>query len=444
VSGPSPANPTAAAPEPPARVHWLRGMILGTVGIVLALGLVWFGTLAVPIWQVRSVLANFVGHPSDAGPGIERLGGPEAAARKVIRYLGLPRRWVPPEHRDKALNFLLACGKPAIPGMILLLKDEVEGVRIGAVELMTDELGQYMDETCVEPLIAALDDPSYEVRFRAAVGLGCLSDQRAVEPLIAALRDEDISRYAADALAQLGGRRAAEALIDAIRGKAHGASVDAKQALARMQDPLAAELLLAALGDSDPDVREPAARALGNLQDPRAFAPLLAALKDGAAEARTAAAEALGRLGDRRAVEALAAAGADENLGVRLAVGRALAAFNDPRALGFLVAALRAGSQPLRRNAAEFLGRLGGPEVVEPLIAALNDEDPWVCSDAMRALEFTKDRRAIEPLKAFLRAHNSGWLRDDAERALKVIERHASEAPAPEPKQTEPGKVRDQ
>jgi hypothetical protein len=134
-----PVNPSITAAEPPTNVHWLRGMILGTVGILLAAALVWFVAVAVPVWQARSVLAHFSG---DSAPGIERLGGREAAARKVIRYLSLPKNWIPPEHRRKAPDFLLACGKPAIPGMILLLKDEDKGVRLGAAELLTDELGQ--------------------------------------------------------------------------------------------------------------------------------------------------------------------------------------------------------------------------------------------------------------------------------------------------------------
>jgi len=84
-----------AAPEPaPAegRQRNLRGAILGTVGILLALALAWFvGAVAVPFFQVRAVVREFGGRPSNvAAPYIERLGGPERAAARLALFAGLP------------------------------------------------------------------------------------------------------------------------------------------------------------------------------------------------------------------------------------------------------------------------------------------------------------------------------------------------------------------
>ena len=53
--------------------------------------------------------------------------------------------------------------------------------------------------------------------------------------------------------------------------------------------------------------RRAAAEALGQLGDKRAVEPLIAALQDDVENVRQAAAEALGQLGDERAVEPLIA-----------------------------------------------------------------------------------------------------------------------------------------
>jgi HEAT repeat protein len=379
------------APLP--KVRWLRGMILGTAGMVLTLGLTWLAAaLVVPVLQARAALTRFNGNLDYAGPEIQRLGGPEAAARKVIRYLRLPRRWVPAHLRQKAPNFLLPCGKPSVPGMILLLKDEDEGTRAKAAQYLSWELREYLDKSCLAPLIVALDDQSAEVSSRAAAGLGEMRDPRALEPLIAALRNKPHSQFDflyADALMRVDGARGAKALIEIIRDKARGTPRDIKRVLGVMGDHSPPELLLAALKDPDPDVREPVARALGGTKDPRVIEPL-------------------------------AAAATDEKIEVRLAVGEALAAFKDPRALDPLVAALRTGDWEVRAQAAHVLGMHGGPQAVGPLIEALKDKEPFVRSCAAAALRTLREPRVIEMLIEVLKDKepSARWLAADVLGAL--------------------------
>ncbi|MER3501614.1 MAG: PBS lyase [Candidatus Fervidibacterota bacterium] len=75
-------------------------------------------------------------------------------------------------------------------------------------------------EPAVEPLIEALRDRDWEVRWAAAYALGKIG-KPAVEPLIEALRDRDgkVRRAAADALGAIGDARAVEPLIEALRDR---------------------------------------------------------------------------------------------------------------------------------------------------------------------------------------------------------------------------------
>ena len=106
-------------------------------------------------------------------------------------------------------------------------------------------------------LSGALDDPSGQVREKAAIALALEKSPAAIPPLIRALRDADAQ----------------------VREKA-------ALGLGWRKDERVVEPLIAALRDSDPQVREKAALALGASGDARAAAPLEAALKDPDAQVR--------------------------------------------------------------------------------------------------------------------------------------------------------------
>jgi len=112
-----------------------------------------------------------------------------------------------------------------------------------------DELTR-LGEPAVEPLIQALKDESWEVRWGAARALGEIGDARAVEPLIQALKD-----------------------------KYWNVNKKAEKALGKIGEP-AVEPLVQALKDESWGVRRGAAGALGEIGDARAVEPLIQALKD--------------------------------------------------------------------------------------------------------------------------------------------------------------------
>ena len=118
-----------------------------------------------------------------------------------------------------------------------------------------------------QPLLGALESPSWVARRNAAWALGALDEPRALAPLIRLMKDPQ----------------------PAVREQV-------AWALGVLDDRSAAPALIAALKDEDPRVRRQAAWAAGVLEDRSALDPLMAALKDADAGVRRQAAWALGIL----------------------------------------------------------------------------------------------------------------------------------------------------
>jgi HEAT repeat protein len=82
-------------------------------------------------------------------------------------------------------------------------------------------LGQLGGERAIEALLAALKtDNSDSVRGRAASALDQLGSERAIEALLGALKTDNsgvVRGNAASALGQIGGERAIEALLEALK-----------------------------------------------------------------------------------------------------------------------------------------------------------------------------------------------------------------------------------
>ena len=298
-------------------------------------------------WHLRGAVAEALGKSGDARavePLIVALRDKEQYMRwnaaGALDKIG----WQP--GRDEAgaaywiakLNWeeCVRIGAPAVEPLIAALK---EGVRKNAAEA----LGELKDARAVEPLVAALNDRVMDVRWAAAGALDKIGWQPgkdeagvaywiakqdweecvrigapAVEPLVAALEDEstDVRNAAAEALGKSGDARAVEPLIVALRDEDKSVCRNAAEALGELKDARAVEPLIAALKYRD--VREAAAGALDKIgwqpgKDEAgaaywiakqnreecvrigapAIEPLIAALKDEDWDVRWAAAEAL-------------------------------------------------------------------------------------------------------------------------------------------------------
>jgi hypothetical protein len=97
----------------------------------------------------------------------------------------------------------------------------------------------------------------------------------------------------------------------------------------------------------------------------------------------------------------LKAAALDDDIDVRLAALRALARIGDPRAIDGLIAVLREGYYETTLEAAKALASIGEPAIL-PLLAALPSMRKIGLCDAILALEWLGDPRALPALQALL------------------------------------------
>jgi len=209
-----------------------------------------------------------------ASEEIQRLGGEERVLQRfeLVLCVGLPRKHFDPTcHCNYVVYSLIACGKPAIPRLLDVMKSPLDRSNWGQ---QMRAFAAIKDPAAFDALLAMLQDRRADQGRRdgrrlAALGLGLMKDPRAVEPLIAALRDADrlVRSSAARALEDIGDRRAIEPLR-------------------------------ALLGDEDEVVRYNAAEALGGLgADARAAVPALEkALADPSELVRSGAARALKKI----------------------------------------------------------------------------------------------------------------------------------------------------
>ncbi len=156
-----------------ARKPTMRGIILWSAGILLALLLAWLiGTVAVPVWQTRSAVLYCTSDqtPSEANDwegGLARLGGPDRALPRLQAYLRMPDFLAP--EKSNAVILLGYCGRRAVPVLVSRLEHPEALMRIAAAEALC-EIGPAA-QAAVPALKSALDDPDDSVRQAAAGAL---------------------------------------------------------------------------------------------------------------------------------------------------------------------------------------------------------------------------------------------------------------------------------
>lgn len=315
------------------------------VGMLAALALTWFiGAWVWPLWQVRTTVTEFRSRLASRGRtwspysmeplaearaflpflgdggAVRRLGGPDAASKKLLRYLQSPRPVAP--HKIEAAMLLCYCGRLAIPAMLRALGSDEEEVRVyGAVGIGL--AGGDVAKQCIPALLQALEDPSVKVRMAATAALGEMGPA-AVDAIPALEKAVKTNIVAVKALGRIAGVRAMKSLEIALK---NGQDVMVVQTAAEVLGEIgkpAVEVLISALRHRSPDVRRSAAEALGAIKDTRALRPLTSALKDADWSVRLRAANALGEIGNASAVESLEAVLADKKANVRQAAADAL------------------------------------------------------------------------------------------------------------------------
>ncbi|GHO84567.1 HEAT repeat domain-containing protein [Dictyobacter formicarum] len=272
-------------------------------------------------------------------------------------------------------------------------------------------------------LLIRLYHPQQQRRLETIYALAELKDERAIKPLIALFEDEvgEISLTAATVLAAFGSV-ALEPLLAALASKSVDLRYCAAEALGELGDKRAVVALLIATRDEDQYVRAQAAEALGKLGDYRAVEPLILMLHDEYTDARSKAAEALGLLCDYRAVTPLILALNDKKERVRIEAIHALALLGDSSAIGPLLTLLPDSLYYERIEIIEALGALNDEQAIEPLLQrALHDDEKRVRQESIVALGHLGDERVIEPLKEALTTTTDSFLRSYIIKALGML-----------------------
>lgn len=147
--------------------------------------------------------------------------------------------------------------------MINRLSSVVEFERMNAVKI----LGQIGDTRALEPLIEALKDKDWNVQEKTAEALGKIGDERAVEPLIYTLKDKSliVRRASTVALVKIG-EPAVGPLIKALDDENWYVRYYAAEVLGKIGDKRAVEPLKKALKDEIRNVRSKAAEALEKIK----------------------------------------------------------------------------------------------------------------------------------------------------------------------------------
>jgi len=343
MTAPAAPDPRSPVPEAPAVAQPLRTwrpMALWTAALLLALGLAWFiGAVVVPVWKTRAVVQAVYDElspwynqggigadsqrTSERQAAVEKLGGPDLAARRLGLYLMFPewtdskRRSIPFfDHapRGEAFEILSFCGRSGLPPLMRSLGDSRSGWRYEAARAL-GHIGP--EASAATPALArALCDADPWVRRSAARTLGEIGGSSSAEPLMAALEDQDdeVRSTAISALGKIDAPGSRPLLIKMLADESIMARCEAAHTLGRLGERKAVPALAAALTDREANtrldarakerhlveeayyVRRNAAEALGIIGDPQAIGALTEALKDENAFVRSAAAEALAKI----------------------------------------------------------------------------------------------------------------------------------------------------
>jgi HEAT repeat protein len=133
--------------------------------------------------------------------------GDERAVPALAQALGDPSRWT----LSLVAENLMLMGPKAVPPLLEFVRGDDHNVRVAAVQI----LGEIRDPAATPPICEVLrEDPSLDLRARAAASLGQLGGPEAEEALLRALDDADwqVRAQAAKALGVLGDDAVAPAL----------------------------------------------------------------------------------------------------------------------------------------------------------------------------------------------------------------------------------------
>ena len=200
--------------------------------------------------------------------------------------------------RKYAKKMLVQMGKAAVEPLIAALNDKSSDVRNSAAEALV----KINDPRAVKPLIAAFKDENLELQLNASaiILLGNVGDKSITSVLAKIMNDENESTWlrqaAATALGKIGGESSFMALVEILRSEDEGLVDEASQALGVIGDKSAVPYLLEASKRKSKWIRRGCAIALGKIGDKSAVPALAELLKDSEYDVQCKVTEALEKI----------------------------------------------------------------------------------------------------------------------------------------------------
>jgi HEAT repeat protein len=306
----------------------------------------WAGSFAIATVEALGKLKD----PRTFDPIVERIRLSQQNENRYERFL-----------RGRAVHALLSIDRArAIESLMELVKTE-PGHCVEQIAEYSTILAKSGDPRAIASFVELLRADLFETRKAAVDGIRQFGDVGR-EELIRLFDKVGPGRASliSAALAEL-----SAGSLDPLTAALNNPSPKVRQGVAwslgQVSDPRAVDALIPVLKDADPAVRGAAAWALGQTRSAKALDPLLATLKDADPQPATGAAEALGALGDARAVSALAESFSHTNATVRAMAARAVGRLGDSSAMGKLLPLLEDRSPDVRTAAAEARNALSRP-----------------------------------------------------------------------------------
>jgi len=306
-----------------------------------------------------------------------------------------------------------------LEGATARLCSEVEETRYAAVK----ELTMIRSTDVLTHLLEAVGDASIRIR-NAALHSICSFPLELVFPRLEDfLRDQERAHLRTAAMEAFPryGKEATPWLLRLLKDGDEEVRMFSATILGDIRDPAAVDDLIDALNDTDDNVRHASAEGLGKIGDARAVHPLIDCLHQDF-WIQYPAIIALGRIGDPSAIEHLLPLLDDEML--RQAVIESLGQIGDVAAIPALTGALSRSDPALRNDTIASLvniQRMAKPkggclpsikhalsdgDLIDHLLHCLQDSDPEIRRNAVIALGWLKDKRAVAPLMALMTSYD--------------------------------------
>ena len=275
-------------------------------------------------------------------------------------------------------------------------------------------------------LIEGLGSDNLELRLMSARALGELGEAVAFSPLLAALQEpsEELRREATQALSRLAATTATEAvgMLEPLATAADpGLRAAAIRILACCDAPGVGGMLRFALKDEAAEVRRAAVRAIEARPGEEQITSLMLALTDEDGDVRRLAAEALGASGGKGGVGALELALRDEDIWVRAAAVRSLGRIGGADALHLIDGALADPIGLVAIAALETLGQHDPDRLKTRALIALEHDDEEVVNAAIQFLSGGGSSDWLEERGTDLINHRHWEVRLNAARALAAL-----------------------